>query len=305
MKRFFASILYFILATFIFATDLNILSFNMAHLKRQNASDYTEWLDNICSIVKESKADIVYLQEVAIELEKIPNISLFKKAKANNILDDITVKLGKSWSYYSTADYAIRKNQTVENEQYTYCDMNQNNAILYNRNKVLAKDKAENIGFTTFTGKYLFDKNNVQVIEFSLVGQASKKFIAINVHLPYSNIEHRKRDMETLEKLYASYKLTNAVLIAGDFNTYRKDLIKRNFDFVDGTDSWYIDSSFGLKTTLTKNPNKVSFANDYDHFIYNKKISIAKSMKRAFISEKSDEISEYKIGKKFTQIQKV
>ena len=279
------------------AAEITLMSFNLAHLKRQGAEGYDEWAKTVCAVIKEAKADVVLLQEVPIELEKTAN-PLFKRAKKNNVLDDFAKMLGSGWLYCSTANYAIRKNMEVGGESYVYCDMNQNNAMLYDSKKVLARDLAEQVGFAKFDGKYLFDKNNVQAVEFRVSGAESEKFVAINIHAPFNNLEHRSRDLATLEKLYASLKMRSAVIIAGDFNTPRKELKTRNFDGVDGEDSFFSDRNFGLKTTLSSKGEGIALANDYDHFIYSKKVNVVKSMRRAFVQGKEARLDSYTVGER-------
>ena len=295
MRRVTAILFFAIFCAVSAAADITLMSYNIAHLKRQAAEGDDDWAEAIAAQIKASGADIVFLQEVPIELDKGAN-PLFKTARANNVLDDFAKKLGGGWLYFSTANYAIRKNMAVDGENYVYCDMNQNNAILYNSRKVLGKDLADTLGFTSFSGKYLFDKNNVQVVEFRVSGHESEKFVAINIHAPFNNIDHRKRDMATLEKLYASYKNRIGVIIAGDFNTPRSELTSRNFDTVDGNDSFFVDKNFGLKTTISSKGSGVVFANDYDHFICSRKIAIAQSMRRAFIRGKEAKVESYSAG---------
>ena len=299
MRRFLFILAFFAifnLSATVFATDITLLSMNLAHTKRQGADGYDEWKNLVCAIVKESKADIVFLQEVPIELEKRFDTAVFKMAKKGNVLDDFSRCLGSSWAYFSTADYAIRKNMTVGAENYVFCDMNQNNAILYNSRRVLGKNLAKSLGFSDFSGDFLFDKNNVQAIEFRVSGAESEKFVAINVHLPYNNASHRERDTATLERLFAHFKLKIGVIAAGDFNTHRAELAKRNFDFADGNDGWFSDKNFGLKTTLSAKGDGISFANDYDHFLFSKKIAVKQSLRRTFISTKDEKISEWRAG---------
>lgn len=274
------------------------MSFNIAHTYEQGSKGYDTWLQDIVAVIKDNDFDIVLLQEVPIGLDKRYDTKIFKTAKEKNILDDFTTLLGKNWSYYSTANYAIRSNITMGEENYVYCDANQNNAILYNGYKVLAKDMATELGFAEFKGNFLFDKNTVQVLEFRISGKETEKFIVINVHLPYTNYEHRMRDLKTLEKLYTKYKLSMGVLIGGDFNLYRGDLTKRNFDFVDGNNSWYYDKNFGLKTTFSTDKDSIKFVSDYDHFVYNEKIKIKENMSRVSIKTKDDSVQSIKLGKK-------
>lgn len=282
-------------------SDVTLLSMNLAHLKRQGSDGYEDWKSLVCSVIKESKADIVLLQEVPIELSKRTDTPVFKMPEKDNILDDFSSELGGSWLYFSTAAYAIRKNMEVEGESYVSCDMNQNNAVLYNSRRVLGKDLSKTLGFADFSGDFLFDKNNVQSIEFRISGNEKSRFVVINVHLPYNNVSHRERDLKTLERLFAHFKNREGVIVGGDFNTKRADLSKRNFDGVDGDDGWYFDKNFGLKTTLSAKGEEIVFANDYDHFLFSRKINVKKGLERAFVSGKADKISQWNVaGKSFS-----
>lgn len=270
-------------SVYAFSEEITILSFNIKGTSTTNRQGNTEWLNDICNIISKSQADIVLLQEVCIELEKIPGNKVFKRAKKNNLLDDIIMVLGdETWRYLSTADYGLRANVTVNGIEYSYGDKTQNNAILYNSDKVFAFDYAEKLGFLNFSGDYLFHKNTVQFVEFSLINQKETKFFVGNVHLPYSNLEKRYQDLKTLEALFAKYKHNNGIIIGGDFNLHRSELTDRNFDFVDGQDSWYYDKNFGLKTTVGKSEEGFNLVNDYDHFIYNSKIKVKSKMRRCF-----------------------
>ncbi|MBQ4378252.1 MAG: hypothetical protein II821_03535 [Treponema sp.] len=110
----------------------------------------------------------------------------------------------------------------------------QNNAIFYNSEKLELINLAEDTGFSDFGGdtknparNFLFDKNTCQVVKFTHKSSENKtpsEFIAVNVHLPYTDKAHRARDVSTLERLYARYKQKYPVIIAGDFNYYRKEI---------------------------------------------------------------------------------
>lgn len=118
----------------------------------------------------------------------------------------------------------------------------------------------------------------------------------MNVHLASNNNPtNLNRDIDTLEKLYASYKLKYPVIVGGDFNTPRTDLLHRNFDNVDGNSSWYLNNK-GVKTSLGKNKSAISFSNDFDHFIYNNKIKEIFVMQRINNYSDKDTISKVKIG---------
>ncbi|UTC76745.1 hypothetical protein E4O04_01425 [Treponema sp. OMZ 799] len=280
-----------------FCDTLKILSFNLNGNYKGHRLEVSElWADDIITIIKQSEADIVLLQEVYIDLIKRSDTPYFKNPKPNNVLDYFVRKLSGysgTWKYLTSAGYMLRKDMTVDGSKYISGNKTQNNAVLFNSNKLEGIDQAKMLGFDQFTGSYLFDKNSVQVIEFTDINKNSK-FVVINVHLPYNNWENAERDLNTLEKLYSLFKLKTGVIIGGDFNTQRQFLTKRNFDNVDGTKSWYYDKNFGLPTTIsTTDEESFKFYNDYDHFIFNNKIKEETIMQRLGIPV--DDMSFYAI----------
>lgn len=264
MRRFFSALAVLALAAAAFAERLTLLSFNMGGRSRTAAA--------VAAMIAESHADIAFLQEVWV------------RAPENAALKAMTAQLGDGdWDFVSSASYSLTETKTVGNETYKTGGNGQNNAIVYDTAKVALHDLADEAGFTHFDGDFLFDKNTVQLVRFSLRGDPQTQFVAINVHLPYTDKAHRSRDLRTLERLYARSKRTGGIVIAGDFNTRRADLTARNFDFVDGTERWFSDRHFGIPTTLsTKDDRQIRFANDYDHFVYSKHITVAAQMSRAF-----------------------
>lgn len=266
----------------VYAEKITLLSLNMG------AKGRTAY--KIADMIDESEADIVFLQEVWV------------KDPENAALNRMLKRLGDDWDFVTSSSYALMEMRYVGEESYKTGGYAQNNAIVYNRKKLVLTDLADEVGFTDFNGDYLFDKNNVQLVEFKLnkelvpagkldsgSSSSNKKLYAINVHLPYNDYQHRIRDLETLEKLYAKYKHSSALVIAGDFNLNRSALTVRNFDFVDGSKRWFSDSNYGIATTVS--PSKKSgvfFVNDYDHFICNKKTKVVEEMHRAFVDGKTD-----------------
>lgn len=291
------SLLIFVTAAW--ALELTALSFNVNGSSTEHRQQNDDWVLELYSIIEQSNAHIVLLQEVAIPLQKRYDTAYFKTAQKNNVLDTLCSLLGDGWQYCSSANYGIRKSITVGDEIYREGNMTQNNAILYNSSLLHADDWAERLGFTTFSGDYLFDKNTVQVIAFSPVETSaeSKTVLVMNVHLPYNNKEHQARDVQTVESLYARYKVRYPILIGGDFNIHRKDLVTRNFDFVDGSDSWYYDRNFGLKTTLSRSKEDCfKLANDYDHFVYNARLVVRGKTELLFSHTRSDYYTSVQLG---------
>lgn len=279
MRKFTSFFLFFALSALLFAEELKLVSFNMGARSR-TASQVAEMIET-------SGADIVCVQEIYLQSEK------------DDAAKKITAHLSKKnqkWEYLSTSGYLLQNLITIKNETFKTGGNGQNNAIFFNKDTLQAEDLAGEAGFTEFGSKkfdpatvseeflksaYLFDKNNVQLVKITPVSSPEKPFILMNAHLPYTDKEHRKRDLASLERLFSKYKLKFPVILAGDFNTHRKDLAKRNFDIVDGTESWYYDPNFGLPTTLsTKGESEIIFANDYDHFVMNKKVRVVEKMHR-------------------------
>ena len=254
----------------VFAEKITLLSLNMGAKGRTAAL--------IADMIDESGADVVFLQEVWV------------KPPENAALNRMVGRLGKDWAFVTSSSYALMEMQYKGEETYKTGGYAQNNAILYNKKKLILTDFADALGFTDFNGDYLFDKNNVQVVAFKLAENQSSSYdlYAINVHLPYNDYQHRMRDLETLEKLYAKYKRSGALVIAGDFNLNRSVLTTRNFDFVDGSERWFSDLNYGIATTVSpSNKDYVIFVNDYDHFIYNRKLKPVEEMHRAFSEERN------------------
>jgi endonuclease/exonuclease/phosphatase family metal-dependent hydrolase len=258
----------------LYAEKINLLSFNMGAKGRT--------ANKIADMIAESGADIVFLQEVWV------------KHPENAALNRMLKRLGNNWDFVTSSSYALMEMRYVGEESYKTGGYAQNNAIVYNRKKLVLANLADEVGFSDFSGDYLFDKNNVQLVAFKLVDGKEDRtsaydLYAINVHLPYNDYQHRIRDLETLEKLYAKYKHNAALVIAGDFNLNRSALTVRNFDFVDGSKRWYSDPNYGIATTVS--PSKKSgvfFVNDYDHFIYNRKTKVVEEMHRLFAGGKND-----------------
>lgn len=298
-KRFCFSLVFLFVFATSFCDTLTIMSFNLNGTNSSHRmKEKSRWAEDIAAIISQANADIVLLQEVSIELDKRLDTEYFKNPKKDNVLDFFIreLKNGK-WEYCTSADYILRKNMSIDGRTYKSGNKTQNNAVLYNESKLKANDQKKMLNFDTFKdSKYKFDKNSVQVIEFE-ERATRQKFIVMNVHLPYSDIDSYTKDLDTLERLYASQKLKMGVIVGGDFNTHREALTKRNFDNVDGTTNWYYNFNFGLLTTIAvRNSKTFAFANAYDHFIYNKKIKEEKITQRVAIPTKDTSLSHVKIG---------
>lgn len=278
MRRILALLAVLALAAAAYAERLTLLSFNMGGRNRTAAA--------VADMIAESHADIAFLQEIWVS------------APQNTALKAMAAQLGDGrWDFATSSAYSLTGPKTARGESYKAGGNGQNNAILYDTTKVTLDDLADEAGFTRFDGEFLFDKNTVQLVRFTLRGGSRAQFVAVNVHLPYTDKVHRARDLRTLERLYARYKRSGGIVIAGDFNTRRTELTARNFDFVDGTEQWFSDRHFGIATTLsTKGDDRVQFANDYDHFVYSKPITVAAQMSRAFSDSRGKTVPSLPFG---------
>ena len=291
MRKISTFFLAFFLSALLFAEQLRLISFNMGGRNRTARE--------VAEMISESGADIAFIQEIWL--------SENNDKATRQILS--VLRKNADWQVETTVHFILNNYKEITGETYKTGSNGQNNAIFYNKSKVSAKNLAEEVGFSNFgaeTGNpaknFLFDKNTCQIVKFTPNSEskngANSEFIAINVHLPYTDKAHRARDVATLERLYARYKQKYGVIIAGDFNYYRRDLTKRNFDFVDGSESWYYDPNFGLLTTLSsKADTEIVFASDYDHFIYSPKIRVVEQMRRAFSESNAKTLAKIQFGK--------
>ncbi|MCR4819905.1 MAG: endonuclease/exonuclease/phosphatase family protein [Elusimicrobiales bacterium] len=250
------------------------------------------WEDSIIGIVRQSGADIVLLQEIPLTS---PHGNL-----ASSFANKLTSITGHAWKSADSASYSLSS-------------MELNNAVLYNDEKVsLIEDLARRIPFYMYQHKinnkkrkYNFIKNNEQILKFALKEDVSNFFYLVNVHLPGPNDNEGQlsKEMREIEKLYADYKRNLPMIIGGDFNTRRIDLIRgSNFSdgIIDGNDGQYSDF-WGQKTTISSpNLNVVQLANDYDHFIINKNylFEISERMRPVFSKGKAENFANIKINNK-------
>lgn len=294
MKRIFSLIILLFSLNFVFAKDLSIMSFNIQGHgpgSSEHRMGKTEWENQIVQIINSSGAHIVLLQE--IPLYDVPN----------NLAKVFAEKLNKgsgSWDYITSVPYSISS-------------MDLNNAVLYNKKYVnLMGDYAKKSPFNMYAykenptednRKYKFIKNNEQILEFTYNENPSSSFMIVNVHLPGPD-ENEKRfeERRQLELLYALHKRKMPVIIAGDFNISRKDLIRgSNFSdaIIDGSQERYADV-WGQKTTVSSS-DMVNFTliNDFDHFIISKNdiFTVNEQMHLVFSKDKKEKFENLKIGK--------
>ncbi len=278
MKKLFFILLFSTVGLFLWAQEITIMSYNIAHNNVYKKANYDEWIEQICTLINGNRADIVLLQEVPVAMEKGFESHLygdveihFKRPQEHTILDDIHNVLGENWAYLSTANYLLHSGVNIDGVEYSGGDMAQNNAVFYNTEKTFAQDMADELGFTKFPDcEYRFNKNNVQVLHFSVAdddGNVSY-FIVSNVHLQSKNsIEKRNSDLQNLEDLllneFGGELFDVPIIVGGDFNTSRDE-----FDLV-GFNGYIIDGGSSPKTTLSTTGDRFKYANDYDHFVYN------------------------------------
>ncbi len=278
MKKLFFILIFSTVGLFLWAQEITIMSYNIAHNNAYKKANYDEWIEQICTLINGNRADIVLLQEVPVAMEKGFESHLygdveihFKRPQEHTILDDIQNVLGENWAYLSTANYLLHTGVNIDGVDYSGGDMAQNNAVFYNTEKTFAQDMADELGFTKFPDcDYRFNKNNVQVLHFSVAdddGNVSY-FIVTNVHLQSKNsIEKRNSDLQNLENLllneFGGELFDVPIIVGGDFNTSRDE-----FDLV-GFNGYIIDGGSSPKTTLSTTGDRFKYANDYDHFVYN------------------------------------
>ena len=277
MKKLTLIAAFFLTASLAFCEKITILSYNIAHNSSYKKEHYEEWMEGIGEIVRQNEADIVLLQEVPIAMKKgfvtrfYGDVELhFKLPQKKTILDDIARELGPGWKFISTAFYLLHDGVTIDGTAFSGGDMSQNNAIFYNSQKVSAEDLSDPLGFTIFPEcDYRFNKNNVQVVRF-LIGEES--LVLVNVHLQSKNsIEKRNWDLTVLYDMllneFGGEISDESVIAGGDFNTRRKEFESLGFD------TYIVDGKSSPKTTLAIRDSGFSYANDYDHFIYNEAAS--------------------------------
>lgn len=288
-KHFFLFLLLFVLSFSIYAEKVRLLSFNIQGTTSKRNDE--KWIEQISSVIKDSKADIVLLQEFPI------------KDGDREIIDKFLSQLGnKNWEFFCTDKYI------KAGKKFTL-----NNIVFFNHYSVLSAPYNDNslVNFEAPKCSYSFENNNVQLIYFCLFSAQTKEFLVVNVHLPFpsdkKSTEKYNSDLEELSKLYSKFSYDYDIVIGGDFNTSRSDLLKKhtfNDAIIDGQFGKFTQYQ-GLLTTLSNGNDKnryhgIKLASDYDHFIV-KGPKIAKEMKHSFYwgnNSGNDSYSEIEIGSK-------
>ena len=283
-------VLYVLIIVNLFAEKIGVLSFNINGSFTGNRSANPKWCSQISSIISENSPDIVLLQEFPIKKDD--------KRLLEKILSDLGVN---NWSYFCTDKYFSGKQS------------NQNSIVFYNLNTILpCPEGDELINFGDEKPLYTFVKNNYQVIHFCLSTDQTKDFILINIHTPFDSPDYVKysADMDELKVMYDDLKTSyKRVILAGDFNTNREQLLSYYFpgEYIDGKWGRYFfiagNQTRGLLTTLKRKsePRGISLASDYDHFVISG-IEVSKEMKHAFYQGNdygSDSYGRIKLGNKF------
>lgn len=275
MKKIISFLILALISVFVFAEEITILSFNIAHNSSYKKENKEEWLNQLAQIICENSADIVLLQEVPLELKKglvkkfYGDVELhFRTPQDRTFLNQLAEKLGSNWNFFSTAAYLLHDGVVIDGTSFSGGDMGQNNAVLYDSQKFSAEDLADKLGFTNFPDcDYRFNKNNLQVVRF-FEKESGHFFVVSNVHLQSkNNIEKRNSDLENLADMllneFGGELSDEPIIVAGDFNTSRREFENAGFYF------YIIDGKSSPKTTLSTNSNRFKYANDYDHFVYN------------------------------------
>lgn len=275
----------------IYASELTVMSFNIQGHgpgSKEHRIGKDKWEDQIIAVIEQSQAQLVLLQEFPTKDNKVSKTAIEKFLK----------KLNGVWKYETSASYSIS-------------NMDLNNAVLYNTKYLtLVSDLAKQAPFNMLeyklnkkedTRRYKFIKNNEQILEFKYIDKPSKTFYVINIHLPAPD-ENEKKNYEIGEiaKVYATYKRKVPILIAGDFNISRKELLRgSNFSdaIIDGNEGKYIDV-WGQKTTVNKSKKELRLKSDYDHFIIsnNSVFSISEQMHHVFSKDKKEYYDQLKVG---------
>lgn len=264
----------------LYATTIKVMSFNVNGV-RNSIKNNEKYANNICAVVKESRADIVLMQEFYTKRDEP---------------ESMCKRLGTSWQYFSAKWYIA----PFSKEEHV-CQ--QNNVIFYNNQKILPTSNKDSgiVNFRT-DSKYKFSKNHTQLVEFCLSGEPSKTFVVVNVHLPlYTKDRDRKtllnylHDLKSLETLYSDLdKKGRRIIVGGDFNTKRAkssgldagEILMYKYPnskierfpgaIVDSDNQLYCYPIRGLLTSgFDKNQSRISPTLDIDHFIV-KNIKVVK-----------------------------
>lgn len=256
MKKFLAALCIFLCTCSLFGETIKVMSFNVEGNKGNHRITNPIWLNNICSIIKYSQADLILLQEFNIK-EKAPVSNRNSKETR-----EFCNKLGATWRVIFALD---EKNP------------DQSNVIFYNSTKIIETHK----DYSNYVQSFTTTHN--QIAEFCIVGNSNKSFVVVNVHLPLyvktgnndkdtKKLEKYLNDLKQLETLYSSLK-DQAIIIGGDFNTKRKTssgkdagevLIKRFPDaIVDSNNSEFFLHTSGFEDGIIK----IYPTLDIDHFI--------------------------------------
>lgn len=283
---------------FCHAKTFKVISFNIGTNSSRHRANDKEWINSIAEIIKESDADIIFLQEAPI-LSDSDIRGEFLRVLKDTLL---TIQPNKKWQSLSTFSYL--RNKVVVNRKPSYT---LNNAVLYNSEVFISLLNGHYpINFEDGTTFYNYQSrfNNIQVIQFAFKDEISKRFLGINVHTYYGD---PSSDLEIVGNIIRDYCNEQSYIIAGDFNMsigWINSVILNYGNrkiYIDGNNN--PDGNYGLKTSISKKSdnNQLFLLNDYDHFLYSGKIKNVDIIHHVFSNMSLDFYPEnsIKIGEKY------
>lgn len=283
---------------FCHAKTFKVMSFNIGTNSSSHRANDKDWINTISEIIKDSDADIIFLQETPI-LSDSDIRGEFLRALKDNLLK---IQPNKKWQSLST--FSCLRNKVISNKKPSYT---LNNAVLYNSDVFIALlnghypiNFEDEITFHDYQSRF----NNIQVIQFAFRDEVSKRFLGMNVHTYYGD---PSSDLEIIGNIIRDYCNDQSYIIAGDFNmsigwinsviqNYGKRIIHIDGDNNPG-------GNYGLKTSISKkdDDNKIFLLNDYDHFLYSGRIINIDRIHHVFSDLHSDFYPEnfIQIGEKY------
>lgn len=225
--------------------EIVIASWNIRH-----PGEYQkEFLAEAGLMVSKNDIDILALQEVN------PYWGKFTDA----IRDALEQATDVKWGYFSSDVNQHIKDAAVGKEYYNSFRYDQTNVIFYRTDRFTGSNRYKDYSFHKFYEcDYKVDKNSLLVVSLREI-QTGINFNLVNIHLPAGNSEHRYRDFDTVQSLFDSLPDRNGKIMMGDFNLNYNE-VYGHFPYV------------GVKEPTTLR-TKGGFANDYDHFAYNKAVN--------------------------------
>lgn len=270
IKQFLACIVLLVFSFFAVSQEVTIMSFNVqGHGNSEHNFGNSTWKNQIASVVKQSGASIVLLQEIRLRSEF--DIDL--------LCETMTRKGGK-WKAKTSFKYAT-------------CSYDLHNAVLFDESVVsFITDLAQELNLQKYHDsgvecrKYKFDQNNEQILEFSFPRNSKKTFYVVNVHAPGPGNIKLQEEKRQLEQFYSQHKRKVPLIIGGDFNLARKDFVPSSAfsDAIIDGDSGIFSDFNSVLTTVSTSDNGIRLAHGYDHFIIrgNYLFSLSEQMHHVF-----------------------